>query len=307
YPSGGGPMDAAGPMSGLPDPPGQRELPDQPRHRRELLALIGTGRPAGRVARWAVPLAAAAAVIAIAVTAAAVVPLLGHGTAPRGADRGGTGPAGSGPAGRCTAPAGTQCERTRDYTVTAALRALTVNDQVGSVTVTGSNRSSVHVTEHQFYRGLPPETRRSVSGGTLTLGYSCRSRDCGVSYVIQVPQSLRVQVSTGTGAIWLRSLSGLISTTADVGSVHGLGLLSRQADLRTDVGSVSAVLAVTPQRLVARADTGSVTLSVPGSASYAVTATAGLGAVSLSVPRSASSAHVIRASADVGSVTISAH
>jgi hypothetical protein len=125
--------------------------------------------------------------------------------------------------------------------------------------------------------------------------------------VIQIPRSLRVQVSTGTGAIWLRSLAGQISATADVGSVHGQGLLSRQADLRTDVGSISAVFAVTPQRLVASADTGSVTLGVPGSASYAVTATAGLGAVSLNVPRSASSAHVIRASADVGSVTISAH
>ena len=37
------------------------------------------------------------------------------------------------------------------------------------------------------------------------------------------------------------------------------------------------------------------------------TAAASLGAVSLNVPRSASSAHVIKASADVGSVTISAH
>jgi hypothetical protein len=150
------------------------------------------------------------------------------------------------------------------------------------------------------------ELWRLASGGTLTLGYSCRSSDCGVSYDIQMPRSLRIQVSTGTGAIWLRSLLGRIDATADVGSVHGLGLASWQADLRTDVGSVSAVFAVAPQRLVARADTGSVTLSVPGSASYAVTATASLGAVSLNVLRSASSAHVIRASAGLGSVTISA-
>jgi RNA polymerase sigma-70 factor (ECF subfamily) len=264
-------------------------------------------RPAGRVARWAVPLAAAAAVIAIAVTAAALVPLLGHGTAPGGADRGRTGPGRPGPAGRCTAPAGTQCERTESYTVAAALRALTVNDQVGTVTVTGSKRSSVHVTEHQFYRGLPPETRRSVSGGTLTLGYSCRSSDCGVSYVVQIPQSLRVQVSTGTGAIWLRSLLGRIDATADVGSVHGLGLLSWMADLRTDVGSISAEFKVAPARVVARADTGSVSLSVPGQTGYDVTATASLGVVNLNVLRSTSAAHVIRASAAVGSVTISAH
>ena len=81
----------------------------------------------------------------------------------------------------------------------APLHALTVNDDVGTVTVTGSSRRSVLVTEHQFYRGLPPETRRPVSGGQLTLGYSCRSRDCGLSYDIQVPRSMPVRVSTGTG------------------------------------------------------------------------------------------------------------
>lgn len=298
-------MDTAGPMSGPPAPPAPRDLPDLPRHRRELLAVIAADRPGARMPRWAVPLAAAAAVIAIAVTAA-LVPLLGHRSAPGGANGGGTAPGRPAPAARCTAPAGAQCEHTESYTVGAPLHALTVNDDVGTVTVTGSSRRSVLVTEHQFYRGLPPETRRSVSGGQLTLGYSCRSRDCGVSYDIQVPRSMQVQVSTGTGAIWLRSLAGRADATADVGNVHGQGLAGRLVELRTDVGSVSAAFAVAPARLVARADTGSVTLSVPAGISYAVTATASLGAVRLDVPRSASAAHLIQASADVGSVTITA-
>jgi hypothetical protein len=299
-------MDAPGPVTGLPAPPGPRELPDLPRHRRELVAMIAAGRPAARGPRWAIPLAAAAAVIAIAVTAAALFPLLGHRTAPAGASGHGTAPGPPVPAARCTAPAGTQCEHTERYTVGTPVRALAVSDDVGTVTVTGSSRRSVLVTERQFYRGLPPQSRHSVSGGQLTLGYTCRSRDCGVSYDIQVPRSMRVQVSTGTGAIWLRSLAGPADATADVGNVHGQGLAGREVGLRTDVGYISAAFAVAPARLLAKADTGSVTLTVPGGTRYAVTATAGLGAVRVGVPRSASATHVIQASADVGAVTITA-
>ncbi len=119
-------------------------------------------------------------------------------------------------------------------------------------------------------------------------------------------RSLQVQVSTGTGAIWLRLLAGRADATADVGNVHGQGLAGRQVDLRTGVGYVSAAFASAPARLEARAETGSVTLSVPAGTSYAVRATASLGAVSIDVPRSASAAHVIQASADVGSVMITA-
>ena len=299
-------MDAPGPLTGFPAPPGPRELPDLPRHRRELLAMIAATRPAARVPRWAIPLAAAAAVIAIAVSAAALFPLLGHRAAPAGARGHGTGAGQPVPATRCTAPGGAQCEHTERYTVGTPVHALAVNDDVGTVTVTGSSRRSVLVTERQFYRGPPPQSRHSVRGGQLTLGYTCRSLDCGVSYDIQVPRSMRVQVSTGTGAIWLRSLAGPTDATADVGNVHGRGLAGREVGLRTDVGYVSAAFAVAPARLVAKAGTGSVTLTVPGGTRYAVTATAGLGAVRVGVPRSASAAHVIPATADVGAVTITA-
>jgi len=72
-------MNANDPTGGLPSPPKERELPDGPSRRHELLAVIEADRPAARVPRWTVPLAAAAAVAAIAVTAAALIPLVrGH-------------------------------------------------------------------------------------------------------------------------------------------------------------------------------------------------------------------------------------
>jgi hypothetical protein len=295
-------MGAPEPMTGLPQPPPDRELPDLPRHRRELLAVIAGRQGLRRPPRWAVPLAAAAAVIAIAVTAAALVPVLGHRQA--SAPAGGTTSPARGAAATCQKPAGTECQRTDLFTAAAPSGGLTVLDDVGSVTITGSDRATVAVTERLSYRGKPPVTTRSLSGGVLTLDYRCRSGDCGVAYDIEVPRSLSVRVDADTASISLTSLAGQIHATSDVGSIHGEGLSATAADLRTGVGSIDATFQSAPSHLSANADTGGVTLLMPAGPGYDVTASAGVGSVSVTVRRAASSGHVIRASADVGSVTV---
>jgi hypothetical protein len=294
-------MNANRTAGDLPAPPEERELPDRPRRRRDLLAVIEADRPAAHVPRWTVPLAAAAAVAAIAVTAAALIPLV-RGHAPAGRT---TAPAtGPGPGTPCRAAAGAECRRAEHFTGPAPAGGLIVRDPVGSVTVTGTSQGAVRVTETLVYRGLPPDATRSYDHGVLTLGYRCRSNDCGVNYVIAVPRSLTVHVIAGTGSIFLNALAGPIRATIDVGPVRGQDLASRSARLSTDVGAIDAAFAAAPAELVAQADTGAVTLRVPGGTSYAVTATAGVGSVTVTVPRDPSSGHVIRAGSDVGSVTV---
>jgi hypothetical protein len=296
-------MGTTEPMTGLPQPPGDRELPDPMRQRRELLAVIAAGRAAPRAPRWAIPLGAAAAVIAIAVTAAMILPLAGHKAARGGhPDATGTGSA----AGACQAPAGAECQRTESFTAAPPAGGLTVLDDVGSVTITGSDSDVVRVTETLSYRGYPPVITRSGSGGVLTLSYRCRSDDCGDAYDIQVPRSLSVRVTAGTASISLGSLAGQVRAYADVGNIHGQGLAGALAELRTDVGSIDAAFTSAPAQLDANADTGSVTLLVPSGPGYRVTASADVGSVSVAVRRDASSGHAIQASADVGSVTIAA-
>jgi hypothetical protein len=299
-------MGATEPMTCLPQPPPASELPDSLRHRRELLAVITAGRPAPRASRWAIPLGAAAAVIAIAVTAAALVPLIGHKAAPGGHPGAtGTGPA-RGASKPCQAPAGTECQRTESFTTAPPPRGLTVLDDVGSVTITGSDRDSVRVTETLSYRGYPPAITRSSSGGVLALGYRCRSGDCGDAFDVQVPRSLSVRVSSGAGSISLASLAGQVRAYSDVGNIHGEGLAGTLAELRTDVGSIDAAFTSAPAQLDANADTGSVTLLVPPGPGYHIITSADVGSVSVSVRQDASSGHTIQASADVGSVTITA-
>jgi hypothetical protein len=297
-------MDTANPMSGPPALPGERELPDSLGRRRELLAMIAADRRAPRVSRWAVSLAAAAAVVGIAVASAAVLPALS--SSPRANTAPGR-PGGTsvrGALSSCAAPHGTQCHRTESRTVTASLRALIVRDPAGSVTVTGSNRSSILVTERISYAGAPPEISQRTSNGTLSLTYSCRSDNCGISYDVAVPRSLNVQVRTGTGSIWLNSLAGPVRATADVGSLRGQGLAGGLAVLSADVGSIDASFATAPARLSARSDTGAVTIRVPAGTSYAVAAHTDVGAVHVSVSRATSAGHVIDASTNIGSVTV---
>jgi hypothetical protein len=293
-------MPAPEPMTRLPQPPSERELPDLLRHRRELLAVIGAGRTRPRVSRWALPLGAAAAVVAIAVTATVLVPVIGHRS-----------PSGHGPAtgrhaapGACRAPGGTECRRTERFTAAPPPRGLTVLGDVGSVTVTGSDRNSVLVTETLSYRGDPPATTRSDQGGRLTLGYRCRSGDCGVSYDIEVPRSLSVRIYADTGSVSLTGLAGQVSAATEVGSIRGQDLSDASAVFRTDVGAINAAFTSAPTRLDANADTGAVTLLVPGTLGYDVSASANVGPVDVSVRRDASSGHVIQASSDVGSVTV---
>jgi hypothetical protein len=291
------------PMTGLPQPPGERELPGQERRGRELLAAIAADRPLRRASRWAVPLGAAAAVVAIAVTAAALVPIIGH-RAESGGRPGATAAPREQKPTPCTKPAGAQCQLTDSCTAAAPPGGLTVLDNVGSVTVTGSNRDSVPVTERLSYRGYPPVTTRSTRGGVLTLGYRCRSGDCGDAYRIEVPRSLSVRISGGTGRISLASLAGQVRASAGVGSIRGTGLSAAFAEFHTGVGSIDAAFTSPPGHLAASAGTGSVVLLVPGSPGYDVAASASVGSVSVRVRQDAASRHVIEAIADLGSVTV---
>jgi hypothetical protein len=260
----------------------------------------GSGHERGM---WA--MSCAAAVAAIAVAAAAGLPALGRHASPGGAAPGrppATAAAAALPSCQVTAPG--QCQQARTYIVGSPLHALAVTDRVGQVTITGDDRSTVSVTEHVTYGGPAPDMRSTVSGGTLLLGYSCRSANCGVAYDIQVPRWPAIGVTTGVGAVRLTSLAGPVQVTTGTGAIRGQDLSGSPAHFATSVGSVSAMFSAVPGRVTADVGTGSVALQMPASASYTVTANAGIGAVSVGVPRAASSGHVIQARTNVGSITV---
>ncbi|AEW97925.1 MULTISPECIES: DUF4097 family beta strand repeat-containing protein [Streptomycetaceae] len=196
-----------------------------------------------------------------------------------------------------------QRHRTVSYGVHETVHALVVKGGTGDVHVTGGS-GPVQVTERQNYHDTPPNATHTTTDGTLTLAYS--GRDTAIDYDVRVPAGTVVTITDDTGDIRVAGISGAVRATTDTGSVTGSGLTSRQVELVSDTGDVTARLDAVPDRVSAGSGTGKVDLKVPGNASYAVTATAGTGKARVEVPQATGSRHTISAKAGTGDVTVSA-
>jgi hypothetical protein len=191
------------------------------------------------------------------------------------------------------------------YAIASPVTALVVTSRVGNVTVTGAGGSTASVTEEITYTSKPPVTTRSVSGGTLTVGYSCPVElVCAVVYHIRVPRTAAVQVTANAGRIALAGLAGQVTAKADAGIITATGLTGASVSLTTDVGAITADFAAAPVTIAALTRIGAITLRVPSAASYMVIANASFGQATVRIPQDPSAPHTIRATTDVGAILV---
>jgi hypothetical protein len=191
------------------------------------------------------------------------------------------------------------------HQISSPVSALVVTSRVGNVTVTGGSGSTASVTEEITYTSKPPVTTRSVSGGTLTVGYSCPVElVCAVVYHIRVPRTAAVQVTANAGEIVLSGLAGRVTAKADAGLITATGLTGASVSLTTDVGAITADFAAAPATIAAVTRIGAITLRVPSAASYMVIANASFGQATVRVPQDPSAPHTITATADVGAILV---
>jgi len=192
------------------------------------------------------------------------------------------------------------------YTVTTRVTTVVIKGGAGSIDVTGSSRSTIGVSEHASYGKTPPTAKHVISGTTLTLSYTCPSEFvCSVSYDVQVPSGVAVQVSTAAGPITLTSLAAPVSAQTTAGLITAISLSSPTATLKSNAGGIDATFSAAPSSVHASTNVGPISLAVPGSAAYQVNTHAYVGSSTVTVPKSAASPHVISASSDLGSITIS--
>lgn len=223
----------------------------------------------------------------------------------------------------CYVSVGSLQHRTRQYSVSAPVQTLVVNAHVGSVHVTGGGSGRVSVTENITFRHEMPVTTHRASAGTLTLDSKCPALEtCGVSYEITVPRAMTVQVTdnvgtisleslsgdvtahTNVGTIKLGSVSGPVEVTGNTGSILGQDVSSAHVTLRVSVGKIEVTFSAAPASVSAVSSVGSVTLRVPGTLPYAVTAHASTGSTQVTVSRDPSSSHTITATTKTGSITV---
>jgi hypothetical protein len=202
-------------------------------------------------------------------------------------------------AGAHTGPATT-------FTVTARVTTLVVHGGTGSITVTGTGRSTILVSQRASYSKTAPAATHVVSGTTLTLGYTCPTQlVCGMAYDVQVPRGVAVRAIATAGAITLTSLAGPVTAQTSAGVISATRLSSRTADLKSNAGGIDAAFTAAPGSVHASTNVGPITINVPGSASYQIQTHTYVGTSTVTVPKDAASPHAITASSDLGSITIS--
>ncbi len=195
--------------------------------------------------------------------------------------------------------------RTQNFTISARITTVVINSNTASITVTGSNRSTILVSQQPYYSKKPPATTRRVTGTTLTLSYDCSAElVCGVTYNLRVPRGVAVQAGSSAGTITLTSLAGAVSAQTDAGFLTATDLSSPTVSLRSNAGGIVAAFSRVPDSVHASTNVGPISITLPVSASYRIDTHTYLGTSNISVRKSASSPHVITASSDLGSITI---
>jgi len=194
----------------------------------------------------------------------------------------------------------------QNFTITAHITTVVINGGAASITVTGSTRRSVLVSQQPYYSKKPPATTRRVTGTTLTLSYNCPSDVvCGVTYTVQVPRAVAIRADSRAGSITITSVAGAVNASTDAGLITATDLRSTAVRLKSNAGGIVAAFSGVPTSVSASTNVGPISITLPGSVAYQINTHTYVGTSNVSVRKSASPAHVITASSDLGSITIS--
>jgi hypothetical protein len=204
------------------------------------------------------------------------------------------------------AGAGAHNGAAQTFTITGHVTTVVIEGGASSITVTGSDRSTIVVAQHPSYSKTTPATSRRVTGTTLTLSYSCSAQlVCSVEYDVQVPRGVAVRASTRAGAITLTSLAGDVNAQTDAGLIDADDLSSATVALKSDAGGIIASFSAAPGSVSASTNIGAISVTVPGTVSYQIHTHTYVGSSRVTVRKNPGSPHVITASSDLGSITIS--
>jgi hypothetical protein len=195
------------------------------------------------------------------------------------------------------------------YTITEPVTSLKVDNPVGNTQVEGTDATTISVTEQLSYTGSPPQTSHPITGGQLTLSYTCPSgvldvKVCGVTYVVKVPRRIAGQIDDAVGMVKLTGLAGRLTLSSSSGNIDATELTSGEVTARASAGTITLGFTAPPTLVDAQAQVGSVTVRVPAGTAYSLDAGSQVGSVEVTVQRDPSSGHRIKAHSEVGSVTV---
>ncbi|WP_242884604.1 DUF4097 family beta strand repeat-containing protein [Actinomadura litoris] len=198
---------------------------------------------------------------------------------------------------------------TRAYDGPAGVDRLKVRSGDGKVEIVASDAPGIKVREklHWSNKNNKPQARHVTEGGTFSLSSRCARQvigmnACRISYRIEVPRSIAVDVENSDGKIIVSGLAGAVRLKSGTGGITAsdlratsLSLDARDsavrvsgrattADLRTGTGAIIAT-GLTADRLSARSNDGRIQLSGRATLAELRTGTGRIEAASLTADR----------------------
>ncbi|WP_433328135.1 DUF4097 family beta strand repeat-containing protein [Spirillospora sp. CA-294931] len=175
----------------------------------------------------------------------------------------------------------------RSYDLTGSFTALKVRGDTGEIEVVGTDSPGIKVRERLTFTNdkNKPRTQRSTAGGVVELSAKCGNivigiGSCGISYRVEVPRRLAVDVSADSGAMEVAGLTGALKLKTDTGSIVATDVRTRSLDASAQAGRIS----VSGQADTASLETDTGFIVVAGLRAKKLTTRTAAGAVKLRLP-----------------------
>jgi hypothetical protein len=226
---------------------------------------------------WRSPAFLAGAVVLVAVMAAAVAAVAAAASA-RGSSHGGT----------------------STVSVTAAsVRAVDLEAVPGQLTIVGgaSQVTRVTLTGQLDWTGhAPVATTPVVRGHLLRLSYRCaQASPCTANWRLVVPRRTAIELRQPSGHVVITGLAGPLRITAASVDVSATGLSSPSLQAAITSGHLDAAFDAPPRQVSVSLTSAQATLSLPGTADYAVSTQVTSGYVHVGIPEAEGAAHTVTA------------
>ncbi|TCC41436.1 DUF4097 family beta strand repeat-containing protein [Kribbella speibonae] len=162
----------------------------------------------------------------------------------------------------------------------------------------------VHVTVDGTYAVAQPAVKVSTTGGVLDVETTCPDVHCDVELTVEVPSTAAVHAKADGTSMSATGVASPLTVEANDASITLTRLRSPRVSVDAMHGSVDLLFDSAPEQVNATASNGSLTVQVPGTATYAIDALAAQGSTEVDVPNDPSSSNRLYLRTSYGSITV---
>jgi len=196
---------------------------------------------------------------------------------------------------------------TRAVSITAgSVRTVDLEAVPGQLTIVGVAGGQVTLTGQLDWTGhAPVATTQLARDHVLRLSYRCaQASPCTANWRLSVPWPTAIELRQPAGHVVVSGLAGPLRITAESVDVSAAGLSSPWLRAAITSGHLDAAFNAPPRQVSVSLTSAQATLSLPGTAAYAVSTQVTAGYVHVGVRQSASATHTVTARVRSGELTL---